>query len=1510
MNVPLHSTRFVLALTLVASLIPPALGVVYVKADATGTPIDGSSWDRAFRTIQAGVYASNEVWVAAGNYSERLTLSSGLALYGGFNGTEATRGERNPLANPTIIDGGAAGNVIKAEELKFGVVIDGFTIRNGSSANGGGIYLRSSAASTIANCLITGNTATTTGGGIYADGTNTTIVNNKIVGNTCNGEGGAFTSYGGVHLLANNVIAHNNAGYVSALGTRYGTLTVTNNTIVDNSGRGAVDMMSGTITLANNIIAGNTYGVSNENATVTFRNNCFYGNKTDYCNSAGASLPSPIGSNGNIQADPLLTNTAHAELLLAPDSPCRDAGNNADVVGGYPDIQGQTRIQNGAVDIGADESDGSTPAWKVVYVDGSAVDESGDGTSWATAKKTIPAGMALVSKQGGEVWVKAGTYAAPLTLEKGAQVYGGFAGTETARNQRNITANPCILDGGQADSVVKGNYPVGWFTVLDGFTIRNGKAANGGGVICSSGGPQIRYCTISGNTATSEGGGVFTSNGWPMLIGNTIVNNTSASHGGGVSYSAGTSSHLGILLNNRITGNTSGQAGGGVIWHYVDMLIANNVIAHNHAGWVGGVGGWGGTSTIINNTITDNLGRGSIDLMGGTSTVANNIITGGTYGIFADPGAVTATFRNNCFYDNYADFVNLPIVIGANGNISADPNLVNDATGALRLTPGSPCINAGNTADAILTYGDIKGAGRVLGGIVDIGADESDGELPAWNVIYVNGSTGDDAKNGLSWANAKKTLQAGMDLGSQLGGEVWVTAGIYPGPVTVKQGIHVYGGFTGVETARDQRNFALNLTILDSAQTDRVVNIPWYVGRFTWLDGLTIRNGLKDNGAGIYADGSPLIRFCTLYNNRATSEGGAAYFNANWPVVRDCLVYGNTSGSTGAALRINSGNLIASGNRIVGNTAGGPGGAIIWSSGTHLIANNVIAHNHASYSSGVGGWNGTSNIVNNTIVDNIGRGAVDLMSGSSTMANNIIAGNGNGIYMVYGTPLTAHNNLFYRNYEDFVNMPSVIGVNGNFSADPMLVNSAEGYLLVDPKSPSRDAGSNAYVVPAYADVEGQARIQGSYVDIGADESNGSTPVWAVSYVNGAAGDDANTGTSWATAKKTVQAGLDTASVLGGQLWVTGGTYKEKITLRPGVQAFGGFAGTEAQITDRVPATPATVLDGELGGTVVTAPWFVGPYGALDTFTVTNGKAASGGGILSNGGPSIRNSVITANQATSEGGAVYSDGWPTIQGCTITNNSSGGIGAAIRSNSSTKTWVYGNRISNNTTGNAGGAVVWNGGTHVIANNLITHNRAGWVAGVGGWSGTATITNNTFVDNAWRGQIDLMGAWADITNNIIVNGPSIGIFGDGNSASVYNNDVFGNVTNYQGVADPGTARGNISVDPMFTDAVGNNFTLQIASPCRDAGLDTAVWPDWLDVTGQPRIQGTHVDMGAYEFAGAVGYRWYDVLKAFRASAGLINLSALEATYLNVVPDTGITLLDVVRLARKANATDPNP
>jgi predicted outer membrane repeat protein/VCBS repeat-containing protein len=83
----------------------------------------------------------------------------------------------------------------------------------------------------------------------------------------------------------------------------------------------------------------------------------------------------------------------------------------------------------------------------VVRVD-SRVAASGDGLTWATAFKTIGAALAAAPSYT-DVWVVSGDYPeTSLTLQSGARLYTGFAGTETSIAQRNNSANPVRLQSG------------------------------------------------------------------------------------------------------------------------------------------------------------------------------------------------------------------------------------------------------------------------------------------------------------------------------------------------------------------------------------------------------------------------------------------------------------------------------------------------------------------------------------------------------------------------------------------------------------------------------------------------------------------------------------------------------------------------------------------------------------------------------------------------------------------------------------------------------------------------------------------------------------------------------------------------------------------------------------------------------------------------------------------------------------------------------------------------------
>ncbi|MEN8220879.1 MAG: hypothetical protein ABFS56_31895 [Pseudomonadota bacterium] len=81
------------------------------------------------------------------------------------------------------------------------------------------------------------------------------------------------------------------------------------------------------------------------------------------------------------------------------------------------------------------------------HVDGE-VTSSGDGTSWASAFKTIQEAIDA-SATFDEVWVKQGTYvlSSRINVNKWVNLYGGFDGTKTVRIQRDWKANITAVRG-------------------------------------------------------------------------------------------------------------------------------------------------------------------------------------------------------------------------------------------------------------------------------------------------------------------------------------------------------------------------------------------------------------------------------------------------------------------------------------------------------------------------------------------------------------------------------------------------------------------------------------------------------------------------------------------------------------------------------------------------------------------------------------------------------------------------------------------------------------------------------------------------------------------------------------------------------------------------------------------------------------------------------------------------------------------------------------------------------
>jgi len=143
------------------------------------------------------------------------------------------------------------------------------------------------------------------------------------------------------------------------------TPTITNCTFAFNTAPnqgGGIYTYGSSPSVSNTIVAFNTSGIFRSGGTPTLSYNCVYGN-TNY-NYKG--ITDPTGTNGNISVDPLLTG--HNGHLL-PDSPCINAGDNGASSGDWLDIDGESRIMDERVDIGADEFVPPTVNGMVVFGD-------------------------------------------------------------------------------------------------------------------------------------------------------------------------------------------------------------------------------------------------------------------------------------------------------------------------------------------------------------------------------------------------------------------------------------------------------------------------------------------------------------------------------------------------------------------------------------------------------------------------------------------------------------------------------------------------------------------------------------------------------------------------------------------------------------------------------------------------------------------------------------------------------------------------------------------------------------------------------------------------------------------------------------------------------------------------------------------------------------------------------------------------------------------------------------
>lgn len=236
-------------------------------------------------------------------------------------------------------------------------------------------------------------------------------------------------------------------------------------------------------------------------------------------------------------------------------------------------------------------------------------------------------------------------------------------------------------------------------------------------------------------------------------------------------------------------------------------------------------------------------------------------------------------------------------------------------------------------------------------------------------------------------------------------------------------------------------------------------------------------NAANDGGGALYlssADASVLR--CRFTDNLTTDDGGGAFVDGAAPDFVACLFLGNTAADNGGGLfgKNRGGDLV--GCAFSGNDAFDAGGAIYELGGTPVMSHCTLSRNSANAANSAGGTYAVNAAL--TVADSI-------------LWNNTAPGGMNESAQVR----ISGGSLQIR-YSCVTNWTGTLGGVGNISAAPAFVSSLgtdgvagtdDDDLHLKSTSPCIDAGDAASAHPGETDFDGQPRVMGCRVDIGADE---------------------------------------------------------------------------------------------------------------------------------------------------------------------------------------------------------------------------------------------------------------------------------------------------------------------------------------------------------------------------------------------------------------------------------------